>query len=151
MNIDLSKYAVHYHDKNGKFIDNWQEGIRLLPFTSNTTSVVDKGAGLSGATGFFFRLLEHDEVHVIDDFEATESKVRTYLVDKCRMKPPQADEFICMFRDIMQVNGSLNVTDTAFLKYIPLVPDDDMISDKNQKKYKSGQTKLGNLFGIFGR
>lgn len=121
MNIDLSKYTEHYHDKKGKFIDNWQEGIRLLPFTSNPTSAVDKGAGLTGATGAFFRLLEKEEVHAIEDFSATEIIVKDYLVNERRMKSSQADEFICMLRDIMQVNGSLNVTDTAFLKYIPLV------------------------------
>lgn len=145
MNIDLSKYTEHYHDKKGKFIDNWQEGIRLLPFTSNPTSAVDKGAGLSGATGAFFRLLEKEEVHAIEDFSATEIIVKDYLVNERRMKSSQADEFICMLRDIMQVNGSLNVTDTAFLKYIPLVPEDDLISDKNKKKYKAGQTKIANL------
>lgn len=145
MKINLSKYKEHYHDKKGKFIDNWQEGIKLLPFTSNPTSAVDKGAGLSGATGAFFRLLEKDEVHTIEDFSATESIVKDYLVNECRMKSSQADEFVSMLRDIMQVNGSLNVTDTAFLKYIPLVPEDDMISDKNKKKYKAGQTKLANL------
>lgn len=145
MNIDLGKYTIHYHDAKGKFKDNWQEGIKLLPFTSNPTSAVDKGAGLSGATGAFFRLLEKDEVHAIEKFGITESKVRTYLVEKRKMKELQADEFICMLRDIMQINGSLNVTDTAFLKFIPLVPDDDMISDKNKSKYKSGQIKLGNF------
>ncbi|EHG99784.1 DNA phosphorothioation-dependent restriction protein DptG [Paraprevotella clara] len=146
MRIDISKYKEHYHDSKGKMVDRWQEGIKLLPFTSNPSQDgVDKGAGLSGATGAFFRLLEKDQVQAIEDFAAAESKVRSYLVEKCRMKVSQADEFIRMFRDIMQVNGSLNVTDTAFLKYIPLVPDDDMISTKNKRKYRSGQTKLGNL------
>ena len=61
------------------------------------------------------------------------------------MNEVQADEFIKVLRDIMLVNGTLNVTDSAFLKYIPLVPDDDSISEKNRKKYRAGQTKIANF------
>ena len=33
MKIDLEAYNEHYH-QGGKFIDNWQEGIKLLPKVS---------------------------------------------------------------------------------------------------------------------
>ena len=41
MRIDIEAYNEHYH-QGGKFIDNWQEGIKFLPFTSNTSSAFDK-------------------------------------------------------------------------------------------------------------
>lgn len=145
MKIDLAAYKEHYHDKDGKFVDNWQKGIRTLPFTSNPTSAIDKSGGLAGATGAFFRMFEDDDVQAIEDFRKTEILVKSFLVEKRNMNEGQADEFIKMLRDIMLVNGTLNVTDIAFLKYIPLVPDDDLISDKNRKKYRAGQTKIANF------
>lgn len=146
MKINLTAYQEHYHDKKkGKLIDNWQEGIKFLPFTSNPTSAIDKGAGLVGVTGAFFRLLSNEEVQPFEDFKKAESNVKSYLETQRRMKEAQAEEFACMFRDIMIVNGALNVTDTALLKYIPLVPNDDLISEKDRKKYKAGQMKCANL------
>ena len=59
-------------DKDGKFVDNWQKGIRILPFTSNPTSAIDKSGGLAGATGAFFRMFEDDDVQAIEDFRKTD-------------------------------------------------------------------------------
>ena len=118
MKIDLAAYKEHYHDKDGKFVDNWQKGIRILPFTSNPTSAIDKSGGLAGATGAFFRMFEDDDVQDIEDFRKTEKLVKSFLVEKRNMNEGQADEFIKILRDIMLVNGTLNVTDIAFLKYI---------------------------------
>lgn len=146
MRINISEYKEHYHDKkSGKLIDNWQEGIRILPFTSNPTSAIDKSGGIAGATGLFFRLFEDDDVNAIEDFQETEAIVKSFLIEERKMDEHQADEFINMLRDIMMVNGTLNVTDVAFLKYIPPVPKDDLISEKNKKKYKAGQTKIANF------
>ncbi|MDO4801861.1 MAG: hypothetical protein Q4A15_06815 [Prevotellaceae bacterium] len=145
MRIDLIAYKEHYHDKTGKLVDNWQEGIKILPFTSNPTSAIDKSGGLAGATGAFFRLLETDDIKAIEDFKLTENMVKSFLMEQRQMDESQANEFIKMLRDIMMVNGNLNVTDVAFLKYIPLVPEDDNISEKNRKKYRAGQTKIANF------
>ena len=49
-----------------------------------------------------------------------------------------------MLKDIMFFNGNLNITDTSFLKYLPIVPDDEKMSDKDKKKYNDGQRKLAN-------
>ena len=55
MKINIEAYNEHYH-QGGKFIDNWQEGIKLLPYNSNTASEYDKKCGLHGKKGEFFRL-----------------------------------------------------------------------------------------------
>ena len=55
MKINIEAYNEHYH-QSGKFIDNWQEGIKLLPFNSNPASAYDKKCGLHGTTGEFFSL-----------------------------------------------------------------------------------------------
>lgn len=41
MKINIGAYNEHYH-QSGKFIDNWQEGIKLLPFNSTPASAYDK-------------------------------------------------------------------------------------------------------------
>lgn len=60
------------------------------------------------------------------------------------MPTTQVPEFVRMMRDIMFVNGNLNITDSAFIKYLPLVPNDERISMKDRKKYNDGQRKLAN-------
>lgn len=144
MRIDIGKYNEHYH-QNGKFIDNWQEGIKLLPFSSNPASAFDKQCGLQGITGEFFRLWSNDGTQPIEDFKKTAiDPVSEYLSVQKQMPKEQIDEFTDMMKDIMLVNGNLNITDTVFLKYIPLVPNDESISSTDRKRYKSGQRKLAN-------
>lgn len=41
MKIKIEEYNDRYH-QSGKFKDNWQEGIKLLPFNSNPASAYDK-------------------------------------------------------------------------------------------------------------
>lgn len=149
MKIDLDAYNEHYHQA-GKFIDNWQEGIKLLPFNSNPASAYDKKCGLHGTTGEFFRLWDNDGTKAIEDFENSAVKpVANYLSDQKQMPLTQVKEFTRMMKDIMFVNGNLNITDSAFLKYLPLVPNDERISAKDRKKYNDGQRKLGNyLFSM---
>lgn len=144
MKIDLEAYNEHYH-QGGKFIDNWQEGIKLLPFNSNPASAYDKKCGLHGTTGEFFRLWDNDGTKEIEDFEnSAVEPVKEYLVSQKQMPTTQVSEFVRMMRDIMFVNGNLNITDSAFIKYLPLVPNDERISDRDKKKYKDGQKKLAN-------
>lgn len=144
MKIDLEAYNANYHQK-GKFIDNWQEGIKLLPFNSNPTSAFDKRCGLQGTTGEFFRLWENDGSCAIDDFEESVIKPLTnYLSDSKQMPNEQIKEFVNMMKDILYVNGNLNICDSSFLKFIPLMPNDENISSKEKKKYSDGQRKLAN-------
>lgn len=144
MKIDLEAYNEHYH-QGGKFIDNWQEGIKLLPFNSNPASAYDKKCGLHGTTGEFFRLWDNDGTKPIEDFEKSAVEpVKEYLVNQKQMPTAQVPEFVRMMRDIMFVNGNLNITDSAFIKYLPLVPNDERISIKDRKKYNDGQRKLAN-------
>lgn len=144
MIIDLEAYNEHYH-QGGKFIDNWQEGIKLLPFNSNPASAYDKKCGLHGTTGEFFRLWDNDGTKPIEDFEKSAVEpVKEYLVNQKQMPTTQVPEFVRMMRDIMFVNGNLNITDSAFIKYLPLVPNDERISMKDRKKYNDGQRKLAN-------
>ena len=144
MKIDLGAYNEHYH-QGGKFIDNWQEGIKLLPFNSNPASAYDKKCGLHGTTGEFFRLWDNDGTKPIEDFEKSAVEpVKEYLVNQKQMPTTQVPEFVRMMRDIMFVNGNLNITDSAFIKYLPLVPNDERISMKDRKKYNDGQRKLAN-------
>ena len=144
MKIDIEAYYEHYH-QSGKFIDNWQEGIKLLPFNSNPTSAYDKKCGLHGTTGEFFRLWDNDGTKPIEDFEKSAVEpVKEYLTNQKQMPNVQIPEFVRMMRDIMFINGNLNITDSAFLKYLPLVPNDERISTKDRKKYNDGQRKLAN-------
>lgn len=144
MKIDIEAYNEHYHQA-GKFIDNYQEGIKLLPFNSNTSSAYDKNCGLHGITGEFFRLLENDGTKAIDNFELSAVEpVSRYLSEQKQMDSTQLNEFICMMKDVLMVNGSLNITDSSFLKYLPLLPDDNNIGANDRKRYSDGQRKISN-------
>lgn len=144
MRIDITAYENNYH-QNGKFIDNWQEGIKLLPFNSNPSSAFDKKCGLHGTTGEFFRLWENDGSKAIEDFDkSVVDPMMQYLITQKQMPQEQLGEFIRMLKDILLVNGNINISDSSFLKYIPLVPNDENIGIKDRKKYSDGQRKLAN-------
>lgn len=144
MRIDITAYENNYH-QNGKFIDNWQEGIKLLPFNSNPSSAFDKKCGLHGTTGEFFRLWENDGSKAIEDFDkSVVDPMRQYLITQKQMPQEQLGEFIRMLKDILLVNGNINISDSSFLKYIPLMPNDENIGIKDRKKYSDGQRKLAN-------
>lgn len=146
MKINIDAFWENYYDKKkNKLVDNWQEGIRVLPFSSNPSSAVDRGAGIEGPTGLFFRILGNEAVSEIEDPQSTERDVETYLTSQKKMSEQQVATFIDIMKDILFVNGSLNITDTSFLKYLPIVPNDESIPKKTRDKYKSGQTKLANL------
>lgn len=146
MKINIDAFWESYYDKKkNKLVDNWQEGIRVLPFSSNPSSAVDRGAGIEGPTGLFFRILENEEVSEIEDPQSTERAVETYLSSQKKMSEQQVATFIDIMKDILFINGSLNITDTSFFKYLPIVPNDESIPKKTRDKYKSGQTKLANL------
>lgn len=144
MKIDITAYETNYH-QNGKFIDNWQEGIKLLPFNSNPSSAFDKKCGLHGTTGEFFRLWENDGSKAIEDFDkSVVAPMRQYLITQKQMPQEQIGEFIRMLKDILLVNGNINISESSFLKYIPLMPNDESIGIKERKKYSDGQRKLSN-------
>ena len=144
MKIDITAYETNYH-QNGKFIDNWQEGIKLLPFNSNPSSAFDKKCGLHGTTGEFFRLWENDGSKAIEDFEkSVVDPMRQYLITQKQMPQNQIGEFVRILKDILLVNGNINISDSSFLKYIPLIPNDENIGTKDRKKYGDGQRKLAN-------
>lgn len=141
MKINIEAYNEHYHE-SGKFKDNWAEGIRLIPFNSNPTSAYDKKCGLNGITGEFFRLWENDGTRPMENFEESAVKpVKEYLTQK-QMSDEQVNVFVDVLKDIMCVNGNMNITDSAFLKYLPLVPNDETITANDRKKYCDGQRKL---------
>ena len=144
MRIYLEAYEQNYHQQ-GKFYDNWMEAIKVLPFSSNPTSAFDKKCGLHGTTGEFYRILENDGSKPIEDFqESVINPITTYLRDKKDMEIDQVKIFSDMIKDILCVNGSLNITDSSFLKYLPLMANDERTSIKDRKKYSDGQKKLAN-------
>ena len=146
MKINIDAFWENYYDKKkNKLVDNWQEGIRVLPFSSNPSSAVDRGAGIEGPTGLFFRILGNEEVSEIEDPQSTERAVETYLSSQKKMSEQQVATFIDIMKDILFINGSLNITDKSFFKYLPIVPNDESIPKRTRDKYKSGQTKLANL------
>lgn len=144
MRINIAAYDEHYH-QSGKFIDKFQEGIKLIPFDSRNASAYDKNCSLQGTTGEFFRLWINDGSKAIENFEESALKpVKDYLINSKQMPLTQANEFVRMMKDILVVNGDLNITDSTFLKYLPLVPNDERITVKERNMYKDGQKKLSN-------
>lgn len=110
MKIKIEAYNEHYH-QSGKFIDNWQKGIKLLPFNSNPASAYDKKCGLHGTTGEFFRLWDNDGTMPIEDFEKSAVEpVKEYLTNQKQMPIEQIPEFVRIMRDIMFIDGNLNIT-----------------------------------------
>lgn len=150
MRINIEAFWERYYDKKkNKLVDNWQEGIRLLPFSSNPSSAVDRGAGIEGPTGLFFRIRGNEAISAIENPQDAINVVEDYLLKKFHLDETQAQRFIDIMKDILFINGTLNVTDTSFLKYLPIVPTDECIPFKTRKKYKAGQTKLANLLCSF--
>ena len=138
MKIDLDAYLANYIDKAA-----WQKSIKVLPVNSETASGYDKRCGMQGTTGEFFRMLENDGVEPIENFEESLIQpVIRYLETQQTMTEEKIKEFSLLLRDVLCVNGNLNITDVFFLKYLPLVPNDEHISPGERKKYKKGQEKL---------
>lgn len=142
MKVDKQKYVDNYHEK-GKFKDNWQQGIKLLPFsTQSASSAFDKRCSLQGTIGAFVRLVDPDGAMPIDNFEQSVLEpVSTYLKKK-RMEDGQIQEFLKVVRDVFWVNGNLNIADASFFKFIPLVSEDSRVTDAEKKKYSDGQRKM---------
>ena len=143
MIIDLEAYQTNYHVKD-KYIDNWQETIKVLPFNAHPTqSGFDKRCSLQGTTGEFFRRMEEEAIEPIEDFEVSVVQpVVRYLETQRPMTDEKIKEFTHLLRDTLCVNGNLNITDAFFLKYLPTVPHDENMSPKERKKYRDGQRKL---------
>lgn len=136
-------YKINYHDKkNGQFVDNWQSGIKLLPFVSGVTSVLDKQCPLQGVSGEFFRLAAHDNTHPIKDLKEEITKtIVPYLSNKMKMENAELELFLDILRDVLSISGNLNITDSSFLKYVPLMPVSENTILKECAKREAGQRK----------
>ena len=140
-----SKFTEHYYKKDQKFADNWNETINLLPFTSNTsTSSYDKTCGLLGVTGEFFRKWENKEILPVADYkEQIYKPVRAFLEENGQMDSKEIKGLMNVVKDIIFPDNRMNIVDTSFLPFIPLV--DKSLDDKSNrvgKKYKDGQKKI---------
>ncbi|MCQ2365543.1 MAG: DNA phosphorothioation-dependent restriction protein DptG [Akkermansia sp.] len=136
-------YQSGYHDrKNGKFVDNFQSGIKILPFVSGVTTVLDKQCPLQGVSGEFFRLSAQDNTHPIKNLEKEiEETIVPYLRDEMKMEKAEIDLFSDILRDVLYISGNLNITDSTFLKYVPLMPASENTIPKEQAKREAGQRK----------
>ena len=142
MKVDKQKYVDNYHEK-GKFKDNWQQGIKLLPFsTQSASSAFDKRCSLQGTIGAFVRLVDPDGAMPIDNFEQSVLEPVSAYLKKKRMEDGQIQEFLKVVRDVFWVNGNLNIADASFFKFIPLVSEDSRVTDAEKKKYSDGQRKM---------
>lgn len=142
MKVDKQKYINNYHEK-GKFRDNWQQGIKLLPFsTQSASSAFDKKCSLQGTIGAFVRLVRPDGATPIDNFEQSVLEPVSAYLKKKRMEDDQIQEFLKVVRDVFWVNGNLNIADASFFRFIPLVPEDSRVTDVEKKKYSDGQRKM---------
>ena len=147
MRIDTSLFEKKYREKEdceSPFKDNWRAGINISPLENHTNrSGFDKNCSLQGTTGEFFRLLEDDTTCEIVDFEASvEKPVREYLSRQGKLSEEKLNEIINIIRDILYVDGNLNITEVPFLKYLPRVPQSEILPEKLVKKYDSGQKKI---------
>lgn len=145
MTINYQKYYDTYHQEDGKFVDILQssDGLKIVPFVSNTQCAYDKKCGLLGITGEFFRKWKKTETKPINNFkDDVETPVSSYLSEHKNMHYKQIQNFIKMLEDILYVNGNLNITDSAFLKYLPLMPDDEKLTKTQIKKYLGGEERF---------
>lgn len=143
MKIDFDKYHGVYHNQaEDKFHDSFQSdtGIKLLPIVSNTRVLFDKKCGLQGVTGEFFRKMRKIEIKSIENFEeCVKEPVKDYLRNCKNMPSREIDEFLRILKDVLYINGSLNITESSFLEYLPTYKDDD---PKANERYGNGQRKM---------
>ena len=144
MKVKKQPFIDNYHDSaGGKFVDNWQKTVRTLPFSSNvSTSVYDKKSSLLSTAGQFVRQLLADGSQPIESFEISVRKaVRDYLLQK-NMSEEQIKQFIEVVDDVFDVDGNLNIADSSFFRYVPVIPEDASVSEKDKKKYSDGLKKI---------
>lgn len=146
--MNVQAYKKKYHNADGKFVDNWMEGIKFLPFTSNPSNAFDKKCSLQGVTGEYFRLWEGKSTQPIQDISVLNKNVESYLQSN-DMQKADIVSFCNIVKDVLFVDGNLNVTDSAFLKYLPYLPANCSLDGEIQKKYQSGEIKMANyLFSM---
>lgn len=139
--MNIQAYEDKYHNK-AKFVDNWMEGIKFLPFTSNPSTAFDKKCSLHGIVGEYFRLWEGGSTQPLDgDNKQLEEKLESFLKAK-GMRESEIELFCKVVRDVLFVDGNLNFTDSAFLKYLPYLPFNNSLESNEQKKYMSGEMKM---------
>lgn len=146
--MNVQAYKEKYHNADGKFVDKWMEGIKFLPFTSNPSNAFDKKCSLQGVTGEYFRLWEGNSTQPIQDIGVLNKKIESYLQSN-EMPKAEIDSFCHIVKDVLFVDGNLNVTDSAFLKYLPYLPANCSLDNEVQKKYQAGEIKIANyLFSM---
>lgn len=144
--MKIEAYKKKYHNDNGegKFVDKWMEGIKFLPFTSNPSTVFDKKCSLQGVTGEFFRLWEGCGTQPIRTVGGIlDEKLNAYLASK-GMPKTEIEHFCKIVKDVLFVDGNLNINDSALLKFQPYLPCNTDMVEKEQSKYKSGEIKIAN-------
>lgn len=144
MNIQAYKNKYHNDNGEGRFVDKWMESIKILPFTSNPSTAFDKKCSLQGVAGEFFRLWEGcGTLPIKIEHETLKGKLEAYLTTN-GMSKSEIVQFYEIFKDVLFVDGNLNVTDSAFLKFQPYLPYNNSLAEKEQNKYKAGEIKLAN-------
>ena len=141
MKISQKTFDENYHDASG-FRDNWQNTIQILPVVPNTKSAYDKKSSLQSTVGQFIRSLCASDAQPIINFEQSVLKpVNDYLF-QLGMPQQQASQFLLVVKDVFDINGHLNIADTSFFKYLPLFSTNEIMADRDKKKYIDGQMKM---------
>ena len=138
MIISFDNYYSAYHERNEdihedsdiKFLDNWQDCIKLIPFTSNASGdIYDKNCGLVGVVGEFVRLCEQsDNSQIVNFNKDILVPVKTYLKQNYNMSDSKIDKFIFVLKDILWNTNTLNIIDSQFLKFLPLLSESNKIN-----------------------
>lgn len=141
MKIDYKNYE-DYYCPNGKFKDNWQECIKILPFISFAHIKFDKNCGLLGLVGEYIRRQYSTRINPIDNFKTQIAEsLKNYLKEK-NMPNEQIEKFIKITENLLIYNENIKPIDSFFLRYLPLVPKDDYINQKEKEDYERGINKI---------
>lgn len=150
MSVYYELYRSKYYNSKDELNEMWQSGIRTLPFASNVQSVFDSRCGLSGLTGLFLRLISKDGVKPIDNIEESLVKPLGTYLKNLRWDDTRIAKFIDVVRDQFEVNGNLNLSKVAFMKYHPVAQTNYFSSEKERNKYVNGTKKIANLLYALG-
>lgn len=151
MSVNYDSFIDTYYKSAEVLKEKWQSGIKTLPFVTNNESVFDSRCGLSGLTGLFLRLISQDGIKPIDNIEESLVKpLGAYLKD-LRWDDTRIAKFIDVVRDQFEVNGNLNLSKVAFMKYTPTANSNYFPTKRERDKYANGTQRIANyLFSLGG-